>query len=385
MITLSEEDREWAGKTWDRIAAKVSAECDRVGSGIPYVPVRGRYGDLGEKDIAWWTNGFWPGLLWLLYHAGGEARYRDTARAVEERLDRALAEYEGLNHDVGFMWTTSAVLDYRLTGHGPSRVRALHAANILAGRYNPRGRFIRAWNGDRAGWIIIDCLMNLSILYWAAGESADPRFHHIAVEHADTALRHLLRPDGSCCHIGILDTDTGALLETPGGQGYAAGSSWTRGQAWAIYGFAISAGHTGEARYLEAAKRVAHYFIAALRRYAALPGGRFVPPVDFRAPERPGVYDSSAGLIAACGLLLIAELTGPEEAGLYSGPALDLLKAVAGEGGFCDWDPGRDSIVQNGATAWRAEPDELQVPLIYADYFLAEAVDRLLRPDLKVW
>jgi unsaturated chondroitin disaccharide hydrolase len=203
------------------------------------------------------------------------------------------------------------------------------------------------------------------------------------MEHADTALRHLLRPDGSCNHIGILNPNTGELLETPGGQGYGPGSSWTRGQAWAVYGFAISAFHTGERRYLNAAKQVAHYFISALYRYASLPGRSFVPPVDFRAPDEPELYDSSAGTIAACGLLLIAELSAGEEGKLYFDAALNILKAT--EEKFCDWDPSRDSIVQKGAEAYHVEAERLQVPLIYGDYFFAEAVLRLLHPDLKLW
>ncbi|MDR0449759.1 MAG: glycoside hydrolase family 88 protein [Treponema sp.] len=382
-MTISEKEKKWAQEVWGKIVPKVSAECDRLGSKIAYAPVKGRYGDKGEEELSWWTNGFWPGLLWLLYQGTGDAKYRDAARGVEERLDQTLAEYEGLHHDVGFMWNSTAVLDYKFTGHAPSRVRALHAANLLAGRYNPRGRFIRAWNLDRVGWIIIDCLMNLSLLYWASDETKDPRFRYTAMEHADAALRHLLRPDGSCNHIGILDPDTGDLLESPGGQGYAPGSSWTRGQAWALYGFAISAFHTGEKRYLDAARQVAHYFISALYRYAALPGRSFVPPVDFRAPDEPELYDSSAGTIAACGLLLVAELSSGEEGKLYYDAALGILKAT--EEKFCDWDPSRDSIVQKGAVAYHAKPEELQIPLIYADYFFTEAVRRLLQPDLKLW
>lgn len=131
-----------------------------------------------------------------------------------------------------------------------SRIRAMHAATLLAGRYNPNGRFLRAWNGDKTGWMIVDCLMNLSLLYWASDETGDPRYAEIAQNHADTALRVLLRPDGSCNHIAVLDPVTGELTGAPAGQGYAPGSSWSRGQSWAVYGFALSAKHTGEARYL---------------------------------------------------------------------------------------------------------------------------------------
>jgi unsaturated chondroitin disaccharide hydrolase len=387
LITGKEKD--WAAAVWKKIAAKVSAEAGRMGAKIAYTTVNGVWQDWGEKNISWWTNGFWPGLLWLVYHGEGAdkganaALFRDAARGVEERFDTALADFERLHHDVGFMWNSSAVLDYTLTRHAPSRVRALHAATILAGRYNPAGRFIRAWNEDRTGWIIIDCMMNLSLLYWASEESGDPRFRYIAQSHADTALEKLVRPDGSCNHIGILDPATGALLETPGGQGFAPGSSWTRGQAWGIYGFAISARHTGESRYLEASKRIANYFITALRRYAALPGRAFVPPVDFRAPDEPAAYDASAGTIAACGLLALARLLPEAEGKLYFDTALAMLDAL--ETGFCDWRPEKDSIVQRCCEAYHVKEEVRQIPLIYADYYFIEAVHQLLHPAFEAW
>jgi unsaturated chondroitin disaccharide hydrolase len=377
-------DRQWAEGLRDKIRIKISAQCDRIGSQVPYIAVDGRYGDKMADNPYWWTNGFWPGILWLLFRDTGDQKYRDAAMAVEERLDAALAGYEGLHHDVGFMWTLSAGLDFKLTGNPRSRVRALHAASLLAGRYNPRGHFIRSWNKDCTGWIIVDCMMNLPLLYWASEQcatgmdgGADPRFRFIAVEHADTALRYLVRDDGSCNHIAILDPENGSLLETPAGQGYAAGSSWTRGQAWALYGFALSARHTGEGRYLAASKRIAHYFIASLARYG------FVPPVDFRAPEEPEKIDTSAGMIAACGLLELSGLMAENERELYLDAAMKILKTT--ESTYCDWGPSRDSIVQKGTAQYHGKLDEFHVPLIYGDYFFIEAVYRLLDADFKVW
>jgi unsaturated chondroitin disaccharide hydrolase len=376
-MLVVEKDKSWAGEIRQKIRAKLSAETDRVGSDIPYIALNGRYTDKGKEELDWWTNGFWPGILWLMYADTKDEKYLKAARGVEDRLDECLKNFVGVHHDVGFMWHLSAGLDYRLTGNAFSKVRALHAANILAGRYNPRGHFIRAWNMDRVGWIIIDCLMNIPLLYWASRETGDPRFKFIAIEHADTALKHLLRPDGSCNHIGILDPENGDLLETPGGQGYAAGSSWTRGQAWAVYGFALSALHTGEARYLDAAKRVAHYFVASVAEYG------YVPPVDFRSPREPLKLDTTAGTITACGLLQIAELAGEYEQKFYLDAALNILKAI--EEKHCDWDPSRDSIVQNGSAQYFDKPDSLHVPIIYGDYFFIEAVHRLINPDLKPW
>jgi len=377
MIQITAEDQNRARQIWQKIDVKISAQCDRLGSSVPYATVDGRYADKMANNIYWWTNGFWPGMLWLMYHKSGDEKYLQTARAIEERLDAALAGFEGLHHDVGFMWTLASVLDWRLTGDKTARTRALHAATILAGRYNPRGRFIRAWNRDCSGWIIIDCMMNLSLLYWASEQLDDPRFAFIARDHADTALKNLVREDGSCNHIAVLDPQTGALIETPAGQGYSGGSSWTRGQAWALYGFAISYRHTGEARYLEAARRIAAYFCEELAR------NNYVPPVDFRAPAEPKISDTSAGSIAACGLLALAETAEGDEAARYVQNALAILWAT--EAAHCDWQPSTDGLVRMATAQYHGKLEERHVSLIYGDYFFMEAVNRLCGSDLQIW
>ncbi|MDR1444135.1 MAG: glycoside hydrolase family 88 protein [Treponema sp.] len=374
---LTGGDLQWAQDVWTRTRAKIEAQCGRVGSGIPYIARDGRYGDKAAESIYWWTNGFWPGILWLMYAETGSKTCRRAAEAVETRLDTALAGYEGLHHDLGFMWTLSAGMDFKLTGNPLSRVRALHAANLLAGRYNPRGRFIRAWNKGHSGWIIIDSMMNLPLLYWASKEIEDPRYRYIAQDHADTVLKYLVRPDGSCNHIGILDVDTGALLETPAGQGFASGSSWSRGQAWALYGFALSYAHTGERRYLETALRIARYFTGEVSRFG------FTPPVDFRAPEEPKKLDTSAGMIAAAGLLFLAGISENAEKDSNFGTAMKLLKTA--EASYADWDTGRDSIIQMGTAQYHGKPEECHVPLIYSDYFFMESVYRLLHPGFEIW
>ena len=180
---LPAEDQRWLEETYEKLKAKLSAECDRVGSAIPYIPKDGKYDDWGDsRRLTWWTNGFWPGMLWQMYHATGEEKYRQAAEGVEEKFDAALAEYINLHHDVGFMWLHTAVADYRLTGNERSKQRGLHAANLLAGRYNPAGGFIRAWGSGNealplvkdappihiAGATIIDCMLNLPLLYWAS-------------------------------------------------------------------------------------------------------------------------------------------------------------------------------------------------------------------------
>lgn len=376
---LTQDQRKWLQETYDKLTKKISATSDRVGSQIPYIAREGKYeGDWGEREIEWWTNGFWAGLLWQMYHATGEEKYMHQARITEERLDRALEEFEGLYHDVGFMWMHSAVADYRLTGDKKAKVRGNHAANLLAGRFNPLGKFIRAWNGDMAGWMIVDCLMNLSILYWASEESGDPRFAGIAKIHADTTLEKVLREDGSSNHILILDPNTGEVCEKPAGQGYAEGSSWSRGQSWALYGMAISYSHTKEEKYLEAAKRTARYFIENVE------ATDYLPLCDFRAPKEPVIYDSTAGACAACGLLEIAKYVAEEEKDFYRQAAVCILMAMDAK--FCNWKEEDDGILYYGRVAYHQdEADNSGVSIIYGDYFYTEAILRLMEKDFYIW
>ncbi len=295
---------------------------------------------------------------------------------MEEKLDKAFDIYTGLHHDVGFMWLHSAVADYRITGDDRAKARGLHAAHLLAGRYNPRGKFIRSWNRDRSGWVIVDSMMNIQLLFWAKETLGDPRFGFIAEDHADTLMCYTVRPDGSCNHIIVLDPETGALLETPGGQGYASGSAWSRGQSWAIYGYALAYRHTGKQAYLDTAKKVAHYFIAQTDRTGS------IPLLDFRAPKEPVYWDTTAGMCAACGLLEIAEHVPDLEKAFYTDSALNLLKATDEK--HCDWDPARDAIVGMGSGSYATDHDR-HVPIIYGDYYLVEAVLRLLDKDILLW
>ncbi|MBO5278042.1 MAG: glycoside hydrolase family 88 protein [Lachnospiraceae bacterium] len=376
MKWFRKEDRDWAEEVYGKICLKMRAEAERVGTDIPYIPENGRYKDMGKEGIHWWINGFWPGMLWQMYHATGEEIYKNTARGVEKRLDEALNHYSGLDHDVGFMWLHASVADYRLTGDEEAKERGLKAAGVLASRYNPAGRYISAWNGNRPGHMIIDCLMNLPLLYWASEQTGDPRFTLVAENHTDTALKYIVRPDGSCNHIVVMDPLTGEYLDNPGGQGYGQGSSWSRGQAWAVYGFALAYKYTGKPEYLDASKRVAHYFLAN----AALTD--YVPLLDFRAPEEPVYYDTTAGVIAACGLILLTELVDSLEKNLYGQGAVRLLRAI--EEKHCSWKTEEDGIVDFGSAKYHREADR-EVPIIYGDYFFIEGILRMTDRDFLIW
>ena len=325
---------------------------------------------------SWWTGGFWPGLMWQLYKATGEAVYRDEALRVEALLTDEFRRFDLLNHDVGFMYLLSCGAHYRMTGDAQALSDTLHAATLLAGRFNPAG-FIRAWPGkDRTGYAIIDCMMNLSLLYYAGELTGDPRFAKIARIHADTTIREFLREDGSSCHIVIFDSETGKALARPAGQGYCEGSSWSRGQAWALYGFTLSAINTGEQRYLDVARRCAGYFISHIRE-DGLTDSDFCQPAD---EER---IDNIAGACAACGLLELANLVGGEEGEGYRAAAMRLLRAL---NELCaDWSDESTGILQKCTASYHDDGAGRHVNILYGDYFFVEALCKLRGTDARLW
>jgi unsaturated chondroitin disaccharide hydrolase len=360
-----------------KVEKKLEAECRRLGDKIPYIPQNGAYvEDKSETDISWWTNGFYPAILWQLFHESKKELYKVAAVGVETKLDVALDQFEGLHHDVGFMWLGSAVSDWRLTGNPKSMQRGLHAATLLAGRYNPRGRYIRSWNAEKVGWVIVDSLMNLGILYWASEVTGDPRFRYIAEAHADTVLKYIVAKDYSCAHIAVLNPENGDLETTLGGQGYAKGSAWSRGQSWALYGFALSYVHTKDPRYLKAARGIGNYFVSEVAKTG------FVPVVDFKAPQEPRIDDSTAALCSACGMLELSKVTEGSESLYWKENAKKILLATCNK--WADYDTATDGVLGGGTVAYHNEENR-EVPIIYGDYFLVEALLRLQGKDFLLW
>lgn len=371
----------WARQIWEKIDAKLEQVAPRSANKIPYTTdEKGVHDDKQNTDITWWTNGFWPGLLWMMYGATEKPVYRTAAETAQANLRKAFEEYDGLHHDVGFMWHISSGVQYRLTGDRRARLDAMYAASLLAARYNADGGYIRAWNDngdgvDNRGWAIIDCMMNIPLLYWASAEKNDPRFASIARKHADKTLQHHLRPDGSARHIVEYDPADGSFVREYGGQGYGEGSSWSRGQAWALYGFTLSWLYTKDVRYLDAAKRSAQYFISCVC-------DDWLPRCDFRAPATPVIYDSTAGAIAACGLLELAVCLGETEGAAYRRAAVNILQAM--EEKFCDWDTSTDAILGMGTERYHGDQGR-HIPIIYGDYFFVEAIAKLTGHWTRSW
>ena len=221
MNNLMETNAQWINDTWEKIDRKLSKLCIKSRDKIPYTTVDGVHDDRGHANPGAWTNGFWGGMMWLMYLGTGNEEYKKTAIRAEEILDKALTNYASLHHDVGFMWIPTSVANYRITGDKAACNKALFLASALFARYNIDGKFIRAWNNWSGSPFdldkertIIDCMLNINLLYWASEEIKDERFKKVAMAHADTTLRDHLRADGSVNHLVRHDLITGELTDT---------------------------------------------------------------------------------------------------------------------------------------------------------------------------
>lgn len=366
----------WAEKAWRQVVDKIEKTSIDIGASFPNGSANGRYNRSPAHD---WVAGFWPGLLWLVYRETQNERLKDLAVQCERQISRTLWEFDFLHHDVGFMFGLSSINQYKLLQDEEAKRHGLMAASLLAGRFNPAGGFIRAWPNwggeDHSGWAIIDCMMNLPLLYWASKEIDDPRYRLIAEIHADTVLREFLQADGSVHHIVSFDPETGERRGALAGQGYAADSAWSRGAAWALYGFALSHTYTGKEKYLAAAKQVARFFLDHLPADS-------VPYWDFRLPadaeEMP--RDSSAAAIAASGLLDLASAVSEEEGSAYRQAAERILRSLHENYGA--WDEDEQGLLLH-ATGYFAADIAVDAPLIYGDYYFAEALSKLKNKRVK--
>lgn len=360
----------WTEEALAKCIEKVKKNIDRIGQSYPHVAKDLKYNDQGKF---FWTSGFWSGILWLYYNETADRKAKELAEKLEEGMDEVLDGFITLHHDLGFMWKPSAVTNYKLTGNEISRIRGLKAASHLAGRFNLAGKFIRAWSDDvhmdSQGWAIIDCLMNLSLLFWASKEMNDPRFRHIAIAHADTVVKEFIRADNTTPHIVCFDPNTGEKLSCRGGQGKDGESAWSRGQAWAIYGMAIAYREIGKKEYLDNAKNVAAYFISHLPKDK-------VPYWDFRSDKKDRyALDSSAAACAASGLLEISKLVNKEiEREYYRNQALMILKSLYEN--YFDKREESEVMLKKGTVSYPAGKN-VNVGIIYGDMFFMEALIKL--------
>lgn len=300
----------------------------------------GFYKPTGNRD---WTTGFWTGEIWLAYEFVKEnpdvvADLRiGTPGSVLEKLalagevqidsflDRIDKKIEVDHHDMGFLYSPSCVAGYKLTGSKEGREAAIKAADQLITRYHPVGEFLQAWgpmNAPENYRLIIDCLVNLPLLYWASDETGNAKYREIAEKHIHTAVSNVIREDYSTWHTYFFNMETGAPDHGATCQGYRDGSAWARGQAWGVYGLATAYRYTKREEYIDLFRHVTDYFLDHLPE-------DLVPFWDLEfndGDDQP--RDSSSASIAACGMLEMSKYLEPEEAEKYIEIAKKLMKSL---------------------------------------------------------
>jgi unsaturated chondroitin disaccharide hydrolase len=341
------------------------------------------HGVYAPMDNTEWTNGFWTGMLWLAYELTGAARYRDCAlRHVRSFHARQRDRINVNHHDLGFLYSLSCVAGWQLTGEPLAAEAAVGAARLLLQRYLPGAGIIQAWGelSDPAqrGRMIIDCNLNLPLLYWAGDHTGDPAFRMAADRHIEAAARHIVRPDGSTFHTFFFDPASGAPLHGKTHQGHADDSCWARGQAWGISGFPLVYRHNGDARLIKLAQVLANYFLNRLPE-----DGICYWDLDFTSGPEP--RDSSGAAIAACGLLELAQhlpLADPLRAE-YERAAAGMVRTLAQDYADTGTTPGA-GLLKHGVYH---KPNGVGVDeaCIWGDYFYLEALVRLTRTWRPYW
>ena len=324
-----------------------------------------------------WRSGFFPGTLWYLYELTGEQSLLKSAKKYTDALTEA--QYLKSHHDIGFIINCSFGNGRRFTDRRRYEEVMVQAARSLCTRFRPKAGVIQSWNLDPGSWmgkrgwscpVIIDNMMNLELLYEAFKISGDSTFYKVATMHANRTLQEHFRPDGSCYHVIDYNPETGEVLHRQTAQGYADESAWSRGQAWAIYGFTMCYRETGNSRYLSQAIKTFHF----MRNHPNMPADR-IPYWDMDAPDIPEEpRDASAAAIIASALyeLYSADKTHAREYKQYADSIMNSLAMAEYTAS-----PGKNGLfVLKHSTGSIPHDNEIDVPLNYADYYYLEALKR---------
>jgi len=323
-------------------------------------------GTLVATDASDWTSGFFPGCLWYVYRFTHDEQYKQTAQEWTTGL--AAQQFNTHTHDLGFMLYDSYGQGYAITGDTAYRSVLLQGARSLSTRFHANVGAIRSWDNPDFNYpVIIDNLMNLEYLFWATKASGDSSFYKIALAHANTDLRYRFRPDNSSYHVLDFDSTTGKLLRRMTHQGYSDSSCWARGQAWGIYGYTVLYRETHDPRFLQRAILTANYF---LKHTDKIPD--HIPYWDFQAPDIPNApRDASAAAVAASALFELSAYAGPH----YREKAVQLLKVLCSPR-YLAPAGSTDCFLLRHSTGHKPHNSEIDVPLIYGDYYFLEALWR---------
>lgn len=318
-----------------------------------------------------WCGGFWPGILWYDYEATGDEQIKAEAEKFTSSL-KFLSETPAFDHDLGFLVFCSYGNGYRLTQNPEYKQVILNTADTLATLFNPRVGTILSWprNVEMFGGhnTIMDNLINLEMLFWAAKNGGNPYLSDIAIAHADKTMKHQFRPDYTSYHVAVYDTLTGDFIRGCTHQGYADNTMWARGQAWGIYGYTTVYRETKDIRYLDFVQKITDVYLKNLPE-------DYVPYWDFNDPSIPNApRDASAAAIVASALLELCDYLPVEKAAEYKDAAVRMLTSLSSD----KYQSGKSkpSFLLHSTGHWPAK-SEIDASIIYADYYYIEALLRL--------
>jgi uncharacterized protein YyaL (SSP411 family) len=315
-----------------------------------------------------WTSGFYSGNLWYMYEITRDKKWEQAARKWTAGLEKE--KYNTKTHDLGFMLYCSFGNGLRLTKDPAYQEILIQGARSLCKRYNPNTGVIKSWDHAKGQYlVIIDNMMNLELLFWATKVTGDSSFYKIAVTHAETTIKNHFRADNSSYHVLKYDTITGEVLSKKTAQGYADESAWARGQAWGLYGYTLTYRETKDKRFLDQAVKIADFFLS----HPNMPKDK-VPYWDFNAPNIPNEErDASAAAIAASGLLELQGYVGKEKK--YFEAAEAILTSLSSPAYLAPVGSNNDFILMH-STGHKPAKSEIDVPIIYADYYYIEGLLR---------
>ena len=318
-----------------------------------------------------WTSGFWPGILWYDYEATKDPRIKSEAEKFTASLG-FLSKTPAYDHDLGFLVFCSYGNAYRLTKNPVYKKIILDTADSLATLFNPKVGTILSWPREvkARNWphnTIMDNMINLEMLFWAAKNGGDKRLYDIAVSHANKTMKCQFRPDYSSYHVAVYDTVTGNLIKGVTHQGYADNSMWARGQAWAIYGFTVCYRETKNPEYLSFVQKVTDIYLKGLPE-------DYVPYWDFSAPDIPKApRDASAACVVASALLELSTYLDKDKAEEYKDAAVKMLKSLSSPAYQCG--DAKPAFLLHSTGHW-PNGSEIDASIIYADYYYIEALLR---------
>ena len=389
-VTLMHPERFTTPSTFK--AEKLDTAIEKVLERVDYMmmTLNGAFPPIGSTNLVYpfdgnnfgWNQGFWTGILWLAYELSGDEKYK---RMAESHLDSFRVRIEnklGVNHhDMGFLYTPSCVAAYKLTHNESAKKTAIMASDHLMTRYFEKGGFIQAWGdvGDpECHMLIVDCLLNIPLLFWASEVTGDAKYETAARRHLQTTMHNSVRSDATTFHTFFFDPQTDEPVRGATAQGASADSCWARGQAWSIYGMALGRAHTEDEETVHLCKQMTHVYLNKLP-------ADLIPYWDLIFTEGDEPRDSSSSAIVACGLLELLKYLPQEDSmrSIYENAAEKMMESLY-----------ENYTVQAGAEsnglllhATDSKPHKLFVDecCIFGDYYYMEALVRMKKDWVMYW